>query len=203
MQGTTSIGKDGFLSIIDFRGELIRLFQENGFIFHAEKMIRKNPQLAAVRTKNVQLMHGQTKRDSSINRPGLADYVITFRKPGINEIKIKNDIDFDLWCKLAEPVWMDINESDVISNFRKAKGNKDEKHMTPTQLSVIRNCYLLWSNVGDVCFSPFGGVGSEGCQALKMNRKSINIELKNSYFNMNVHNHKAFDLEKNSVLTLF
>ena len=178
MQGTTSIGKDGFLSIIDFRGELIRLFQESGFIFHAEKMIRKNPQLAAVRTKNVQLMHGQTKRDSSINRPGLADYVITFRKPGENEVKIKNDIDFDLWCKLAEPVWMDINES-------------------------IRNCYLLWSNVGDTCFSPFGGVGSEGCQALKMDRKSINIELKNSYFNMNVHNHKAFDLEKNSVLTLF
>src|SRR5690606_2169272 len=163
--GTTSIGKDGYLSIIDFRGELIRLFQEYGFIFHAEKMIRKNPQLAAVRTKNIQLMHGQTKRDSSVNRPGLADYVITFRKPGENLVKIKNDIDFDLWCKLAEPVWMDINESDVISNFRKAKGSNDEKHMTPTQLSVIRNCYLLWSNKGDVCFSPFGGVGSEGCQA--------------------------------------
>lgn len=203
MQGTTSIGKDGFLSIVDFRGELIRLFQEHGFIFHAEKMIRKNPQLAAVRTKNVQLMHGQTKRDSSINRPGLADYVITFRKPGKNEIPIKNDIDFDLWCKLAEPVWMDINESDVISNFRKARGSKDEKHMTPTQLSVIRNCYLLWSNVGDICFSPFGGVGSEGCQAIKMDRKSINIELKKSYFNMNVNNHRSFDLEKESVLTLF
>ncbi len=203
MQGTTSIGKDGFLSIIDFRGELIRLFQEHGFIFHAEKMIRKNPQLAAVRTKNIQLMHGQTKRDSSINRPGLADYVITFRKPGVNEHKIKNDIDFDLWCKLAEPVWMDINESDVISNFRKAKGSKDEKHMTPTQMSVIRNCYLLWSNVGDVCFSPFGGVGSEGCQAIVMDRKSINIELKKSYFDLNVHNHKSFSLKKNSVLTLF
>lgn len=203
MQGTTSIGKDGFLSIIDFRGELIRLFQEYGFIFHAEKMIRKNPQLAAVRTKNIQLMHGQTKRDSSVNRPGLADYVITFRKPGVNEVKIKNDIDFDLWCRLAEPVWMDINESDVISNFRKAKGKNDEKHMTPTQLSVIRNCYLLWSNVGDVCFSPFGGVGSEGCQAIKMDRKSINIELKESYFDMNLSNHKAFEENKNSVLTLF
>ena len=203
MQGTTSIGKDGFLSIVDFRGELIRLFQKFGFIFHAEKMIRKNPQLAAVRTKNVQLMHGQTKRDSSINRPGLADYIITFRKPGKNKVPIQNDIDFDLWCKLAEPVWMDIKEGDVISNFRKARGNKDEKHMTPTQLSVIRNCYLLWSNVGDVCFSPFGGVGSEGSQALKMDRKSINIELKKSYFNMNVQNHKAFSLEKDSVLTLF
>jgi len=203
MQGTTSIGKDGFLSIKDFRGDLIRLFQKNGFYFHAEKMIRKNPQLAAIRTKNTQLMHGQTKRDSSVNRPGLADYVITFRKPGKNEVPIQNNIDFDLWCRLAEPVWMDIEESDVISNFRRAKGLNDEKHMTPTQLSVIRNCYLLWSNEGDTCLSPFGGVGSEGCQALKMGRKSINIELKKSYFNMNVHNHKAFDLEKNSVLTLF
>lgn len=203
MQGTTSIGKDGFLSIVDFRGELIRLFQSHGFIFHAEKMIRKNPQLAAVRTKNIQLMHGQTKRDSSINRPGLADYVITFRKPGENEHKIQNNIDFDLWCKLAEPVWMDIEEGDVISNFRKAKGTHDEKHMTPTQMSVIRNCYLLWSNEGDVCFSPFGGVGSEGCQAINMNRKSINIELKKSYFNLNVYNHKAFDLKKNTTLTLF
>jgi len=203
MQGTTSIGKDGFLSIIDFRGELIRLFQSHGFIFHAEKMIRKNPQLAAVRTKNIQLMHGQTKRDSSINRPGLADYVITFRKPGVNEHKIQNDIDFDLWCKLAEPVWMDIQEGDVIKNFRKARGQNDERHMTPTQMSVIRNCYLLWSNKNDVCFSPFGGVGSEGCQAINMDRKSINIELKKSYFNLNVDNHRAFYLKKNTTLTLF
>ena len=203
MQGTTGIGKDGFLSIKDLRGDLIRLFQSHGFYFHAEVMIRKSPQLAAIRTKNTQLMHGQTKRDSSINRPGLADYIITFRKAGKNEVPIKNDIDFDTWCKLAEPVWMDINESDTISNFRSARGNNDEKHMTPTQMSVIRNCYLLWSNVGDTCFSPFGGVGSEGCQAIAMNRKSINIELKKSYFNLNVYNHKAFQLEKNSVLTLF
>jgi len=203
MQGTTGIGKDGFLSIKDLRGDLIRLFQKNGFYFHAEVMIRKSPQLAAIRTKNTQLMHGQTKRDSSINRPGLADYIITFRKSGKNEIPIKNNIDFDTWCKLAEPVWMDINESDTISNFRKAKGKNDEKHMTPTQLTVIRNCYLLWSNVGDVCFSPFGGVGSEGCQAIVMDRKSINIELKKSYFNLNAYNHKAFSEHKNSVLTLF
>lgn len=203
MQGTTGIGKDGFLSIKDLRGDLIRLFQKNGFYFHAEVMIRKSPQLAAIRTKNTQLMHGQTKRDSSINRPGLADYIITFRKEGKNEVPIKNDIDFDTWCKLAEPVWMDINESDTISNFRKARGNNDEKHMTPTQLTVIRNCYLLWSNKGDVCFSPFGGVGSEGCQALVMDRKSINIELKKSYFNLNVYNHKAFSEKKNSELLLF
>jgi DNA modification methylase len=203
MQGTTGIGKDGFLSIKDLRGDLIRLFQKHGFYFHAEVMIRKSPQLAAIRTKNTQLMHGQTKRDSSINRPGLADYIITFRNEGKNEVPIRNNIDFDTWCKLAEPVWLDINESDTISNFRSARANNDEKHMTPTQLSVIRNCYLLWSNEGDTCLSPFGGVGSEGCQAINMNRKSINIELKKSYFNLNVYNHRQFTEQKNSILTLF
>ena len=186
-----------FILLKIFRGDLIRLFQSHGFIFHAEVMIRKNPQLAAVRTKNHQLMHGQTKRDSAVNRPGLADYIITFRKPGINKEPIQNNVDFDTWCKLAEPVWVDINEGDVISNFRKAKGNNDEKHMTPTQLSVIKNCYQLWSNEGDVCFSPFGGVGSEGCQAIKMGRKSINIELKTSYFNMNLSNHQDAVYEAN------
>lgn len=221
MQGTTSIGKDGYYSIVDFRGELIRLFQKHGFIFHAEKMIRKNPQLAAVRTKNHQLMHGTTKRDSSISRCGLADYILTFRKQGKNEVPIKNEIGFDDWCNMAEsyeldnginiellrkinePLWLDIEEGNVLRNFRNAKGEQDEKHMTPTQLDVIRNCYLLYSNEGDTIFSPFGGIGSEGYQAIKMNRKSVSIELKESYFDINVKNHKAIDLEKRSVLKLF
>ena len=202
MQGTTGIGKDGFYSIKDMRGDLIRLFQDKGFYFHAEKMIRKSPQLAAIRTKNHQLMHQSTKRDSAICRHGLADYIITFRKKGVNEEPIRNDIDFDTWCKIAEPaeyvgeieidtlqrindpLWMDINESDTISGFRKGRADKDEKHMTPTQLTVIENCYLLWSNKGDTVLSPFGGVGSETVTALKMKRKPIAIELKSSYFEM-------------------
>tara|TARA_R110002012_G_scaffold241693_2_gene415978 strand:+ start:869 stop:3085 length:2217 start_codon:yes stop_codon:yes gene_type:complete len=202
MQGTTGIGKDGFYSIKDLRGDLIRLFQKEGFYFHAEKMIRKSPQLAAIRTKNHQLMHGSTKKDSSICRPGLADYILTFRNKGKNEVPIQNEIDFDNWCKIAEPaeyvgdieintlqrindqLWMDIEEGDTISSFRKAKGEKDEKHMTPTQLTVIENSYLLWSNKGDTVLSPFGGVGSESVTALKMDRKPIAIELKNSYYEM-------------------
>ncbi len=197
LQGTTSIGRDGFLSIKDFRGELIRLFQKHGFYFHAEKMIRKNPQLAAVRTKNVQLMHGQTKRDSSINRPGLADYILTFRKPGINEIPIQNNIPFDLWCKLAEPVWLDIDEGNVLKAYRKGRGKKDEKHMTPTQLDTIRNCYLLWSNKGDKILIPFGGVGSDGCMGVEMDRIPISIELKASYYQESVKNHRNYVSLKN------
>ena len=221
MQGTTSIGKDGFLSIRDFRGDLIRLFQKNGFYFHSEKMIRKSPQLAAVRTKNIQLMHGQTKRDSSISRCGLADYIITFRKQGKNQIPIKNEIAFDDWCNMAEPheysseveidvlqkinepAWLDIIEGDVLKNYKQGRDSKDERHMTPTQLPAIRNSMLLYSNVGDTVLDPFGGAGSTGFQAIKMDRKSISIELKESYFNINLKNHKAIDLEKKSTLTLF
>lgn len=147
-------------------------------------------------------MHQSTKRDSAICRHGLADYIITFRKKGLNKEPIRNDIDFDTWCKIAEPaeyvgeieidtlqrindpLWMDINESDTISDFRKGRADKDEKHMTPTQLTVIENCYLLWSNKGDTVLSPFGGVGSETVTALKMERKPIAIELKSSYFDM-------------------
>lgn len=220
MQGTTSIGKHGFYSIVDFRGELIRLFQSFGFIFHAEKMIRKNPQLAAVRTKNHQLLHATTKKDSSVSRPGLADYIITFRKPGENTEPIRNDIAFEDWVNIAEPyeydnevsiealrnlhepLWTDINESDVISGFRKAKSERDEKHLTPTQLSVIRNCILLWSNKGDEVLDPFGGVGSIGFQSIKMGRKSTSIELKESYFDVNVRNHRAA-VQENAALTLF
>jgi DNA modification methylase len=221
MQGTTSIGKDGFYSIIDFRGELIRLFQSFGWIFHAEKMIRKSPQLAAVRTKNHQLLHKSTKKDSAISRPGLADYILTFRKPGVNKVPITNDISFNDWCDIAEPcefdkdiniellrqisepLWTDIVEGDTISGFRNGKAEKDEKHMTPTQLTVIRNCIMLWSNKNEVVFDPFGGVGSIGWQALKMDRKSISIELKESYFKLNEKNHRDMANEKNSVLSLF
>jgi len=185
MQSTTLLGRDGHYSIKDFRGDLIRLFQDAGFYFHAEVMIRKDPKTAAIRTKNRQLMHGTTKQDSSIVRPGLADYIITFRKPGENEEPIKNDLPFDLWCKIAEPVWIDIEEGDTV-RYMDAKDTKDERHITPTQLEPIRRCYLMWTNKGDTVLSPMAGVGSEGKVAIEMDRKAILIELKKSYFGKQV-----------------
>ncbi len=187
MQSTTLLGRDGFYSIVDFRGDLIRLFQKCGFYFHAENMIRKDPKTAAIRTKNRQLMHGTTKKDSSIVRPGLADYIVTFRKPGTNEVPIKNDIPFDLWCKIAEPVWMEVNEGDTIE-YRNGRSNEDERHITATQLKPIEWCYLMWTNKGDTVLSPFSGVGSEGYVAVKMDRKYIGIELKKSYFDLSKGN---------------
>lgn len=192
MQSTTLLGRDGFYSIVDFRGDLIRLFQEVGFRFHAENMIRKDPKTAAIRTKNRQLMWGTTKKDSSIVRPGLADYILTFKKPGENEVPIVNNIPFDLWCKIAEPVWIDVNEGDTVY-YRGARSNEDERHITATQLKPIEWCYLMWSNEGDTVLSPFSGVASEGCQALKMGRKYIGIELKESYFNESMKNIKSVE----------
>jgi DNA modification methylase len=190
MQSTTLLGRDGYYSIVDFRGDLIRLFQECGFIFHAENMIRKDPKTAAIRTKNRQLMWGTTKKDSSVVRPGLADYILTFRKKGENKEPIINNVPFDLWCKIAEPVWIDIEEGDTL-DYRAARSSDDERHITPTQLKPIEWCYLIWSNKSDTILSPFSGIASEGFQALQMDRKYIGIELKESYFDLSVKNLKS------------
>lgn len=187
MQSTTLLGRDGFYSIVDFRGDLIRLFQDCGFHFHAENMIRKDPKTAAIRTKNRQLMHGTTKKDSSIVRPGLADYILTFKKPGVNEVPIQNNIPFDLWCKIAEPVWMDVSEGDTL-DYRAARSSDDERHITPTQLQPIEWCYNMWCNKGETVLSPFSGVASEGHVALKTGRKYIGIELKSSYYELAIKN---------------
>ena len=195
MQSTTLLGRDGYYSIVDFRGDLIRLFQDCGFHFHAENMIRKDPKTAAIRTKNRQLMHGTTKKDSSIVRPGLADYILTFKKPGENKVPIQNNIPFDLWCKIAEPVWIDVNESDTL-DYRDARASDDERHITPTQLQPIEWCYNMWCNKGEVVLSPFSGVASEGVVALRTNRKYVGIELKESYFNLSIKNLESAVLEK-------
>jgi DNA modification methylase/superfamily II DNA or RNA helicase len=201
MQGTTLLGRDGFYSIIDLRGDIIRLFQKHGFYFHEEHMIRKDPKTAAIRTKNRQLMHGTTKKDSTIVRPGLADYIISFKKPGENKEPVRNNIPFDLWCEMAEPVWMSMNEGDTLE-YRSAKENDDERHLTPTQLKPIEWCTLLYSNTNDICYCPFGGIGSEGFKWLQMDRKVIIHELKQSYYNVMVRNCKNAVLLK-AQATLF
>lgn len=183
-QLTTLMGKDGFYSIIDFRGDVIRLFQKHGWIHHAEVTIWKDPQLAAVRTKCIQLLHSQTKRDSCVSRPGLADYLVVFRKPGGNAEPVNyegNGLPFEVWTEYASPVWMDINPSDTLQ-FRGGRDDDDVKHITPTQLEVWKRAIALWSNPGDTVFTPFMGIGSEVYQSVIMNRRAIGFELKESYF---------------------
>jgi DNA modification methylase len=182
-------GKEGYIGLRDFSGMLIKWFQKSGFIYHARTTIWKDPVVEMQRTKALGLLHKQVKKDSVMSRVGNPDYILFFRNEGENEVPIKNtEIPVTLWQKIASPVWYDINYSRTL-NYRAGKTNEDEKHICPLQLDTIERVILLYSNEGDVIFSPFGGIGSEGYQALKMNRKSISIELKESYFELNKRNH--------------
>jgi DNA modification methylase len=186
----TSKQFDGFIGISDFRGELIRAFVEAGFIHHSEVVIWKDPVTAMQRTKALGLLHKTIRKDSSMSRQGIPDYLITMRKPGVNTEPIAHtpeEFPVSLWQNYASPVWMDINPSDTLQ-YRSARENEDEKHICPLQLQVIERALRLWSNPGDTVLSPFAGIGSEGYVSVKMGRKFIGAELKASYYGQAVKN---------------
>lgn len=180
----TSKERDGFIGLRDFRGALIRAFQEVGWVYHSEVVIWKDPVTAMQRTKALGLLHKQLKKDSCMSRQGIPDYLVTMRKPGENIERVSHtDDDFPvgLWQKYASPVWMDINPSDTLQ-YRSAREDKDERHICPLQLEVIRRCMKLWTNPGDTVLSPFMGIGSEGYVARQEGRRFVGAELKRSYY---------------------
>jgi len=184
MNLTTTKMRDGFIGIRDFRGEIVKAFQDHGFIFHSEVTVWKNPVVAMQRTKALGLLWKQIKKDSTMSRQGIPDYVVTFRKPGENEKPIchePEDFTVQEWQHLASPCWMDINQSNTL-NYRMARTEADERHIAPLQLDLIERCLRLWSLPGDLVFSPFAGIGSEGWASLLMGREFIGSELKESYF---------------------
>jgi hypothetical protein len=189
----TSKSKDGVIGIRDFRGELIRIHEKAGFIYHSEVCIWKDPVTAMQRTKAIGLLHKQIKKDSALSRQGIADYLVTMRKDGVNDKPISHtadDFPVELWQKYASPVWMDINPSDTLQ-FRSAREHDDERHICPLQLEVIRRAIDLWTRPDDVVLSPFMGIGSEGYIAIQKGRKFIGTELKQSYYDQAVRNLKA------------
>ncbi len=189
----TSKQNHGYIGIRDFRGELIKLFQNEGFIFHSEVCIWKDPVIAMQRTKALGLLHKQIKKDSAMSRQGIPDYLVTMRKAGDNPEPVSHtneSFPVGVWQKFASPVWMDINPSDTLQ-YRSAREHNDERHICPLQLQVISRGIDLWTNPNDVVLSPFAGIGSEGYQAVKMGRRFIGFELKQSYFNQAVKNLKA------------
>jgi len=200
-QLSKSKGRDGKLEIIDFRGDLIRAMQKYGWTFHAEVVIWKDPKIIAQRTKNMQLLHATTKKDSTVNRMGFHDYLLTFKKDGVNETPVnhdKNGLDFKYWCKIAEPIWLEgeIDASDVLS-IREAKAEHDEKHMTPTQKEPIKRLLELYTNPNDLVFSPFNGIGTEGYVSIENGRRYLGCELKESYFDLSLINLNNAELKKN------
>ena len=189
----TSKERDGYIGIRDFRGELIRFFQEIGFIYHSEVVIWKDPVTAMQRTKALGLLHKQLKKDSCMSRQGIPDYLVTFRKPGDNPERVTHtneSFPVSLWQRYASPVWMDINPSNTLQR-ESAREEQDERHICPLQLEVIERAIDLWTNPGDVVLTPFLGIGSEAYVALQKGRKAIGVELKESYFRQAVANCKS------------
>ena len=176
--------RDGVIGLKDFPALMLKIFQDCGFIYHSKVTIWKSPVTEMQRTKALGLLHKQIKKDSSMSRQGLPDYLITVRKPGENPERISHtDESFpvSVWQNYASPVWMDIKQSNTLQR-KSARTEKDERHIAPLQLEVIQRCIELWTNPNDIVFDPFGGIGSTPYVALLMGRRAIASELKDSYF---------------------
>ena len=196
-------GKHGFIGLRDFSGLLLRAFEDAGFVYASRVTIWKDPVVEMQRTKALGLLHKQVKKDSTMSRVGIPDYVMIFRKDGERSNPVTNtDIPVDLWQKYASPVWMDIDYGNTLQGYRNGRDEKDEKHICPLQLDTIERLIHLYSNKGDTVFTPFMGIGSEVYQAVKMGRKGIGFELKESYFDLAKSNLKAALSQKNQ-LALF
>ena len=207
MQLPTSKERDGYIGLKDFRGDLIRAFQKEGFIYASEVTIWKDPVTAMQRTKALGLLHKTVRGNGSFSRQGIPDFLVTMRAPGDidDDDKVRhyrndaelldvcekegkdyaeqecNVLPVEEWQQLASPVWMDINPSDTLQ-FKSAREHDDERHICPLQLEVIRRGIKLWTNPGDVVLTPFLGIGSEVYTAVEMGRRGVGAELKESYF---------------------
>lgn len=181
------LARDGYIGIKDFRGQVIQAFEAHGLTYHGDITIDKNPQAQAIRTHSKSLLFAQLRKDASWMRPGLADYLLIFRKPGEPDAPVHPDISNEEWIQWAHPVWYDIHESDTL-NAAVARENADERHICPLQLSVIERGIRLWTNKGEMVFSPFAGIGSEGYMAIKHGRRFTGCELKPTYYNTALQN---------------
>lgn len=211
------------IGLRDFPGDIIRYFENAGFVYHSRHCIWKDPLIAATRTHAIGLAHQQIVKDSSMCRTGIPDYILAFRNAGENPEPISHDYGLTeyhgsrsiphnlptskdqgknkrshwIWQQYASPVWMDIRQTKVLP-FKAAKDKEDARHICPLQLDTIYRCLTLWSNPGDVVLSPFMGVGSEVYGAVSMGRKGVGVELKPSYFRQAVRNLR-YATQKNKV----
>jgi DNA modification methylase len=189
-QLTTTKVTHGVIGWRDFRADVVRHFVTAGWIYDGEVVIDKDPQAQAIRTKAKALMFVQKNKDSAWSRPAMADYILLFRAPGDNAEPILTDVSNEEWIQFARPIWYGINESDTL-NYAVARESSDERHICPLQLGTIERCVRLWSNRGDMVFSPFAGIGSEGYVSLQHGRRFTGIELKESYYKQAVKNLKS------------
>lgn len=204
--------RDGYIGLKDFSGDVLRLFIQRGWIFDARIPIDKNQQAQSIRTHAKGLTMTQMEKDRTWSRPALPDYILKFRKPGENAVPVcGGDVTRDLWIEWANPTWPDeadrcadaggfatwyeIRETDTL-NVQAARENADERHICPLQLGTIDRCIRLWSNAGEVVLDPFNGIGSTGHEAVRLSRRYVGIELKESYYRTAIRNLEAAEREK-------
>lgn len=230
-QGVAQKGRDGYIGLKDFRGKIIQMMDDNGWIHYGEITIDKDPQLKAIRTKDHGLMFKSLASDASRMHVAMPDMLLQFQKPGVNPVPIKAGISpryknpdgwvtDTQWINWARPVWYAADykpgtwrenhtgdscpegiRETDVLNVRQARETNDERHLCPLQLGVIERAIKLWSNPKDLVFSPFAGIGSEGYCAIKLGRQFVGCELKKSYWLSAIQNLKIAESEFN--MTLF
>lgn len=181
--------RSGGVGLCDFRGLNIRLGERSGLVYEYDWSVRKNPQAQAIRTKSRELQFSGLESDRAKSRGSLADYLIKFRSPGDNTIPVQSegDVTRNDWIDWAECCWRDIRETDTL-NVAEGRGENDTKHICPLQLGVIDRLVRLYTNPGEIVFSPFAGIGSEGYIALKNYRRFYGCELKQEYYDAAIRN---------------
>lgn len=175
--------RSGEEGVFDFRGWNIRLAERAGFVFEFDWVVRKNPQAQAIRSRSWELKFQGLERDRATSRGALPDYLLKFRAPGRNTVPIVggHEVSRNDWIAWAEVCWNDIRETDTL-NVRAARSESDTRHICPLQLGVIDRLIRLYTNPGELVFSPFAGIGSEGYVALKRRRRFYGCELKDEYY---------------------
>ena len=191
--------RSGEVGLCDFRGINIKIGERAGLIYEYDWCIRKNPQAQAIRTRSRELQFAGLESDRAKQRGTIADYIIKFRAPGENAVPIvgHNQVSRNQWIDWAEAAWMDIRETNTL-NVKAGKGEDDTKHICPLQLDVIERCIRLYSNPGELVFSPFTGIGSEGYMSIKLGRRFYGCELKDEYIAAARNNISAMQRKMNA-----
>jgi hypothetical protein len=176
--------RSGEVGLHDFRGMNIRLGERSGLVFEYDWCVSKNPQSQAIRTKSRELQFVGLERDRVKSRGCLPDYLIKFRVAGDNAVAVDSEgqVSRNDWIEWAESCWPwnRIRETDTL-NVKEGRGDEDTKHICPLQLSVINRMIRLYTNPGEIVFSPFAGIGSEGYEAIKLGRRFYGCEIKPEY----------------------
>ncbi len=210
-------GNSGLDHLTDFPGEVIRLHDKCEFKYIARYHVWKEPLTVRNRTMTKSLSHKGMTLDSTRCSIANADYLLIFRRSGKNEIPVahpkglkiyagarqmpsdakeyehwegsqyENKFSHWIWRQYASAFWDDVR-IDRILQHKSARDQDDERHCHPLQLDVIDRALTLWSNPGEIIFSPFMGVGSEIYGALMNGRRAIGIELKPSYYRQALKN---------------